>query len=37
MSAIFDSMQDTIYQTDIDGKMLWYLSGNYLDTVPMNY
>ena len=23
LSAIFDSMQDTIYQTDIDGKMLW--------------
>ena len=23
MSAIFDSMQDTIYQTDIDGKILW--------------
>ena len=23
LSAIFDSMQDTIYQTDIDGAMLW--------------
>lgn len=23
MAAIFDSMQDTIYQTDIDGKILW--------------
>jgi diguanylate cyclase (GGDEF)-like protein/PAS domain S-box-containing protein len=23
LSAIFDSMQDTIYQTDVDGKMLW--------------
>jgi diguanylate cyclase (GGDEF)-like protein/PAS domain S-box-containing protein len=23
MSAIFDSMQDTIYQTDISGKILW--------------
>jgi diguanylate cyclase (GGDEF)-like protein/PAS domain S-box-containing protein len=23
MSAIFDSMQDTIYQTDRDGKVLW--------------
>ena len=23
LSAIFDSMQDTIYQTDIDGNMLW--------------
>lgn len=23
MAAIFDSMQDTIYQTDIDGKVLW--------------
>ncbi len=23
MSAIFDNMQDTIYQTDIEGKVLW--------------
>ena len=23
LSSIFDSMQDTIYQTDIDGNMLW--------------
>ena len=23
MSAIFDSMQDTIYQTDVEGKIVW--------------
>ena len=23
MASIFDSMQDTIYQTDLDGKVLW--------------
>jgi len=23
MSAIFDSIQDTIYQTDLDGKVIW--------------